>query len=72
MKNSMKNSTGTETLSGVPAMSLQQKQQSLGLHLQVPVLLALRFYIIVGRYANNLGSSPKVLGKTAKGERIDT
>ena len=28
MKNSMKNSTGTETLSGVPAMSLLQKQQS--------------------------------------------
>jgi hypothetical protein len=28
MKNSMKNSMSTETLSGVPEMSLQQKQES--------------------------------------------
>ena len=71
MKNSMKNSTDTEILSGVPAISLLQKQQSTQTSRSSFSSPGIAVLYHCWSPCKPFGSSPKFLSKTAKGKDID-
>jgi hypothetical protein len=71
MKNPMKNSTDTEILSGVPAISLLQKQQSTQTSRSSSSCPGIAVLYHCWSPCKPFGSCPKVLGKTAKDEDID-